>query len=256
MSERIPVLFIGHGNPMNAIEDNEFSRAWIKAAVDLPIPRAIVCVSAHWESVGTEVSTAERPRTIHDFFGFPTEMYALQYPAPGSPEMAEEICAMVKSIQIRPNPDRGLDHGSWSVLMRMFPKAELPVLQISLDQTQSTQFHYDLGRQLKQLREKEILVVGSGNIVHNLPMMVWEETAFQWAEEYDSKIKEWILADDHQSIIHYEKYGKPAHLSVNTGEHYEPLMYILGMKEPGEPVQFFTEKIWGGSVSMRSLRIG
>jgi 4,5-DOPA dioxygenase extradiol len=252
----MPVLFVGHGNPMNAIEDNEFSRAWIEAAADLPVPRAILCISAHWESVSTEVSAAKQPRTIHDFYGFPEEMYALQYPAPGSPELAEDICEMVNSLNVKSNPDRGLDHGSWSVLMRMFPNADIPVVQLSLDQTQSNQFHYDLGSQLKILREKDILVIGSGNIVHNLPMMVWEDTAFPWAQEYDGRIKEWILADDHQPIIHYEEYGKPAFLSVNTGEHYEPLMYVLGMKEPGEPVQFFAEKIWGGSMSMRSLRIG
>lgn len=256
MTEHMPIFFIGHGNPMNAIEDNEFSRAWIKAAADLPVPRAIVCVSAHWESVGTEVSSATKPRTIHDFYGFPQEMYALQYPAPGLPELAEEVSGMTDSIPIRLNPDRGLDHGSWSVLMRMFPEANIPVLQVSLDQTQSNQFHYDLGSQLKKLRDEGVLVIGSGNIVHNLPMMVWEDTAFPWAKEYDEKIKEWILADDHQSIIHYEEYGRPAFLSVNTGEHYEPLLYVLGMKEPGDPVQFFADKVWGGSMSMRSLRIG
>jgi 4,5-DOPA dioxygenase extradiol len=252
----MPVMFFGHGNPMNAIEDNEFSQAWMQAAVDLPVPRAILCISAHWETVGPEVTATLQPKTIHDFSGFPDEMYELQYPAPGSPELADEICGMVKSMKVRSNDYRGLDHGTWSVLKRLFPYADIPVVQLSLDQTQPNQFHYDLGGELKQLRERDVLVIGSGNIVHNLQLMVRKDTAFDWAQEYDSMVKEWILTDEHRPIIQYENYGEPAFLSVNTGEHYEPLMYILGMKEPGDPVHFFTEKIWGGSLSMRSLRIG
>ncbi|MFC2064856.1 4,5-DOPA dioxygenase extradiol [Chloroflexota bacterium] len=256
MKERMPAMFFGHGNPMNAIEDNEFSQAWMQASVNLPVPRAIVCISAHWQTVGTEVTTSSKPITIHDFSGFPDEMYDLQYPAPGSPQLADEIFSVIKSTKVRTNQDRGLDHGAWSVLMRLFPGANIPVVQLSLDQTQGSQFHYELGSQLKQLREKDVLVIGSGNIVHNLNLMVWRDTAFEWAQEFDSQVKGWITTDEHQPIIHYEKHGEPAFLSVNTGEHYEPLLYILGLKEPGEPVQFFTEKIWGGSISMRSMRIG
>ena len=249
-------MFFGHGNPVNAIEDNEFSQAWMKAAAELPVPRAILCISAHWESVGTEVTAVQQPRTIHDLSGFPDEMYELQYPAPGSPELADEICGMVKSMNVRSMNHRGMDHGTWTVLKRLFPDADIPVVQLSLDQTQSSQFHYDLGGELKQLRERDVLVIGSGNIVHSLPLMTRKDTAFDWAQEYDSLVKEWILTNEHQSIIHYENYGEPAFLSVNTGEHYEPLLYILGIKESSEPVHFFTEKILGGSLSMRSLRIG
>ena len=164
MKERMPAMFFGHGNPMNAIEDNEFSQAWMQASVNMAIPRAIVCISAHWQTVGTEVTASTKPITIHDFSGFPDEMYDLQYPAPGSPQLAEEICGMIKSTKVQTNQDRGLDHGSWSVLMRLFPDADIPVVQLSLDQTQGSQFHYELGSQMKQLREKDVLVIGSGTL--------------------------------------------------------------------------------------------
>jgi 4,5-DOPA dioxygenase extradiol len=255
-SIRMPVLFVGHGNPMNAIEENEFSRAWVKVGEQLPPPKAILCISAHWETVGTKVTAMPQPKTIHDFYGFPAGLFAKKYPAPGSPQLAEDIRATVKSINIQLDLDWGLDHGTWSVLVRMFPKADIPVLQFSLDRAISTQAHYDLGKELKTLREQGVLIIGSGNLVHNLGLVVWEDTAFDWALEFDGKVKEWIQKDDHEPIIHYEKYGRPAHLAVNSGEHFKPLMYILGLKDPGEPVQFFTEKVWGGSLSMRSVLIG
>ncbi|OGN74449.1 MAG: 4,5-DOPA dioxygenase extradiol [Chloroflexi bacterium GWB2_49_20] len=253
---RMPVMFVGHGNPMNAFEDNEFSQAWTQVGASLLVPRAILCISAHWETIGTEVTAMPQPKTIHDFYGFPPELFALQYPAPGSPELAEDIRSTVKSIDIQPDQNWGLDHGTWSVLKRMFPQANIPVLQLSLDRTQSAQFHYDLGQELKPLRRQGVLIIGSGNIVHNLGLVVWKDIAFDWAQDYDARVKDWILQDDHEPIIHYETYGRPAHLAVNSAEHYEPLLYVLGLKEPGEPVQFFTEKIWGGSVSMRSVLIG
>jgi 4,5-DOPA dioxygenase extradiol len=253
---RMPVMFVGHGNPMNAIEQNEFSQAWVQMGELLPHPKAILCISAHWETVGTDITAMLQPKTIHDFYGFPRELFALKYPAPGSPELAEDVRSLVKSRDIQLNEDWGLDHGTWSVLVRMFPQADIPVLQLSLDRTQSAQFHYDLGRELKALRKQGVLIIGSGNIVHNLGMVVWKDTAFDWAQEYDAKVKEWILQDNHEPIIHYEVYGKPANLAVNSAEHYEPLLYVLGLKDPGEPVQFFAEKVWGGSISMRSVLIG
>lgn len=253
---RMPVLFVGHGNPMNAIEENEFSQSWVKVGGQLPRPKAILCISAHWETVGTKVTAMPQPKTIHDFYGFPQELFAVKYPAPGSPQLAEDIRSMVKSINIQLDQEWGLDHGTWSVLVRMFPRADIPVLQLSLDSTMSTQSHYDLGKELKTLREQGVLIIGSGNIVHNLGLVVWEDTAFDWALEYDGKVKEWILQDDHEPIIHYEKYGRPAQLAVNSAEHFKPLLYVLGLKDPGEPVQFFTEKVWGGSLSMRSVLIG
>jgi 4,5-DOPA dioxygenase extradiol len=255
-NSRMPVLFIGHGNPMNALEDNEFSREWVRVGATLPRPQAILCISAHWETVGTRVTAMERPRSIHDFFGFPPELFAFQYPAPGAPALADSIRKQVSSVDIQPDQDWGLDHGAWSVLVRLFPNADVPVLQLSLDRTWQPQSHYDLGQALKPLRDQGVLIIGSGNIVHNLGLVVWEDIAFDWAQEYDTRIKEWILAGDHEPIIHYEKQGRPAQLSVNSAEHYEPLLYCLGLKNPDEPVQFFNEKLWGGSLSMRSLQIG
>ena len=193
-----------------------------------------------------------RPKTIHDFYGFPPELFTLQYRAPGSPEVAEEICSLVKSVAIKPDQKWGLDHGAWSVLARMFPKADIPVLQLSLDRTQPPQYHYDLGRELKPLREEGVLIIGSGN----LGMVIWEDVTLDWAQEYDARVKEWILRENHTAIIHYEDYGKPAQLAVNSAEHYEPLLYILGLKGADEKIRFFTEKVVMGSISMRSLTIG
>jgi 4,5-DOPA dioxygenase extradiol len=253
---RMPALFIGHGSPMNAIEDNEFSRAWEEVGKKLPQPRAILCISAHWETQGAQVTGMEKPRTIHDFYGFPRQLFELQYPAPGSPELAQQVCNLVKESAIQPDLTWGLDHGTWSVLCRMYPNANIPVVQLSLDRTHEAEYHYELGRQLRELRQAGVLILGSGNIVHNLRLMVWEDTAFDWAVDYDARVKAWILDGDHDSIIHYEKYGSPAMLSVNSAEHYLPLLYILGLKEEGEPVGFFAEKIWSGSLSMRCVQIG
>ena len=252
----MPVLFVGHGNPMNAIEDNEFSRAWTRMGASLPTPRSILCISAHWETTGTQVTAMPHPKTIHDFYGFPPQLFAMQYPAPGSQQLAEEICSLVKTVEIKPVQDWGLDHGTWSVLTRMFPKADIPVLQLSLDRAMSPQAHYDLGRELKPLRDQGVLILGSGNLVHNLGLVVWEDVALDWAQEFDGKIRDWILQDDHTPIIHYQDYGRSAQLAVNSAEHYEPLLYILGLKDPGDEIQFFTEKVSMGSISMRSLKVG
>jgi 4,5-DOPA dioxygenase extradiol len=254
--DRMPVLFVGHGSPMNAIEDNEFSRAWIEAGKSLPRPKSVLCVSAHWETIGSQVTAMQQPKTIHDFYGFPPELYAKKYPAPGSPELAARLGALVKPVAVQPDLDWGLDHGAWSVLYRLFPQADVPVVQLSLDRGKSPQAHYDLGRQLKPLRDEGVLIVASGNIVHNLGMIVWEDTAFDWAVEFDAKVRQWILDGDHLSIINYPRQGRSAELATNSAEHFKPLLYALGAMEPGEPVGFFTEKLWGGSLSMRSLRTG
>ena len=253
---QMPLFFIGHGNPMNAIEDNEFSRAWISAGKALPHPKAILCISAHWESEGTQVTAMDMPKTIYDFYGFPPELYAAQYPAPGSPELAQRVRDLVKPVAVALDQDWGLDHGAWSVLTRLFPKADIPVIQLSLDVKKSLQEHYDLGRKLKTLREEGVLILGSGNIVHNLRILNWDDSAFDWAADYDAKVRQWILDDDHDPIIQYQQHGQEAALAVNSAEHYKPLLYVLGAKEPGEPVSFFTEKVTMGSISMRSLRIG
>jgi 4,5-DOPA dioxygenase extradiol len=252
----MPVMFLGHGSPMNAIEDNEFSLAWQEAARHIPTPKAILCISAHWESQGSQVTAMQTPRTIHDFYGFPRPLFEKQYPAPGSPELAKRVVSIIRSSKVGLDQSWGLDHGTWSVLCRMYPQADVPVVQLSLDRSIDPAGHYQLGSELKQLREEGVLVVGSGNIVHNLRLMVWEDRVFDWAAEYDAKVTQWMLEDDHDSIIHYEKYGKPALLAVNSAEHYLPLLYVLGMKDGAEPISFFADKLWGGSLSMRCVRIG
>jgi 4,5-DOPA dioxygenase extradiol len=253
---RMPVLFLGHGSPMNAIEDNEFSQAWQDAAGHIPPPKAILCISAHWETRGSQVTAMEAPRTIHDFYGFPRPLFEKQYPAPGSRDLASRIIKLLDKSSLLPDQNWGLDHGTWSVLCRMYPQADIPVVQLSLDRSGENANHYRLGQGLRPLRQEGVLIIGSGNIVHNLRMMVWEDTAFDWAIEYDAKVAQWILEDDHDSIIHYEKHGKAAMLAVNSAEHYLPLLYILGLKEKGEPVSFFADKLWGGSLSMRCVRFG
>ncbi len=253
---KMPILFIGHGSPMNAIEENEFSRAWIEAGESLPHPKAVLCVSAHWETVGTQVTAMEQPRTIDDFYGFPPELYAKNYPAPGSPKLARRVRDLVGPTKVQEDLGWGLDHGAWSVLCRLFPKADVPVIQLSLDRRKTPQEHFDLGRQLGELRNEEVLILGSGNIVHNLGIMVWEDTAFDWAVEFDARVKLWILNDDPDSVIQYSRQGHTAELAVNSAEHFKPLLYTLGAREPGEPVSFFADKVTMGSMSMRSVRIG
>ncbi len=255
-AQTMPVIFVGHGNPMNAIEDNEFSRAWTKAGKSVPKPRAILCISAHWETEGTFVTAMDRPRTIHDFYGFPQELYEKDYPAPGSARLARLVQESVPRVRISPDLAWGLDHGTWAVLCRMFPKADVPVVQLSLDSSQGPEFHYELGRQLRLFRDKGVLIVGSGNMVHNLGHMSWEDAAFDWAVEFDERIKRFILAGDHRSIIAYKDQGPAAKLAVPTNEHYLPLLYVLALQDKDEPVSFFAEKVTLGSISMRSLRIG
>jgi 4,5-DOPA dioxygenase extradiol len=252
----MPVLFIGHGSPMNAIEDNEFSRAWREAAAKISRPKAILCISAHWETKRPFVTGMQQPRTIHDFYGFPRPLFEKQYPAPGSPELAQRVTGLASDSQVQRDTSWGLDHGTWSVLCQMYPEADIPVVQLSLDRNLDAAGHYALSQQFKPLRREGVLIIGSGNIVHNLRLMVWEDTAFDWAIEYDEKVRQWIVDEDHTSIIHYEKNGKPALLSVNSAEHYLPLLYILGLRQPHEPASFFAEKLWGGSLSMRCVRIG
>ena len=256
MTEKMPILFVGHGSPMNAIEDNEFSRAWIEVGKSLPKPRAILCVSAHWVTRGTLVTAMEQPRMIYDMYGFPKELYEVKYNAPGSPDLAEQVRRIIKKTEVQDDHDWGLDHGAWSVLKRMFPAADIPVIQMSLNANLSMQDHYDAAKQLKDLRAENVLVIGSGNIVHNLALVEFRNFAYDWATEFDNQVKDWILADDHEPLINYEKLGQSAQLAVNTAEHYVPLLYALALKDETDPVSFFAEKVWGGSVSMRSVRIG
>jgi 4,5-DOPA dioxygenase extradiol len=257
MSEKMPVLFVGHGSPMNAIEENEFSRSWTEMGKALSKPKAILAVSAHWETNGTRVTAVEKPKTIYDFYGFPQELYEVTYPAPGSPALVDTVRKVIKLTDVQPDTGWGLDHGTWSVLRRMFPDADVPVVQFSLDRSKNPLYHYQLGQQLKELREEGVLIVSSGNIVHNLRTVIWEAGAkYDWAESFDSKIKDWILTDEHKPIINFEQHGQEAALAINSGEHYIPLLYTLGAKDDGEPVTFFADKVTYGSISMRSVRVG
>ncbi|WP_309714557.1 4,5-DOPA dioxygenase extradiol [Armatimonas sp.] len=257
MEETLPALFVGHGNPMNAIEDNAFSQTWERLGKALPKPKAILCVSAHWETRGTQVTAMERPKTIHDFGGFPPELFAVEYPAPGSPELADLTQrTLSEKALVGLDQDWGLDHGAWSVLCRMFPQAQVPVIQLSLDRTQPLEFHYALGRELRSLRQRGILVVSSGNIVHNLRQARWADVAADWAVAFDSTVKERILSGDHAALVHYKTLSSEALLSIPTNEHYLPLLYTLGMQHADEPVQFFSEQVTLNSISMRTVQLG
>lgn len=240
---------------MNAIEDNEFTQAWAEAASLIPKPKAILCISAHWQTVGTAVTAMEQPKTIHDFFGFPQALFDVSYPAPGSSELAQLVQQTVRSLPVQPDQNWGLDHGAWSVLCRMFPDADIPVVQFSLDQNKAPEFHYELGKELRSLRRQGVLIVGSGNIVHNLRRIAWRDEAYDWAVEFDERIKQAILAGDHQAIINFDRFGEIARLAVPTDEHFLPLLYVLACQE-NEAVSFFAEKVTMGAISMRSVRVG
>jgi 4,5-DOPA dioxygenase extradiol len=254
--ERMPVLFVGHGSPMNAIEENEYSRTWQQLGETLPHPKAILSISAHWEAQGTYVTAMAHPHTIHDFYGFPHQLYEIHYPAPGSQKLVDLVKGSVHSIEVSDDLEWGLDHGTWSVLCRMYPHADIPVVQLSLNRQQPPEFHYALGKELAVLRDKGILILGSGNMVHNLRLISFYEDNFAWALEYDSMLKEWIEKGQHDEVIHYERHGKAAALSVNSAEHYLPLLYVLGASYPNERVEFFNERVMMGSISMRCVKLG
>jgi len=243
----MPVLFVGHGNPMNAIEKNEYHNKWGELGKSLPKPKAILVVSAHWLTRGTKVTAMEKPKTIHDFGGFPKELFDAQYPVNGSPEFAKKVQSLVTKTKVQSDFEWGLDHGTWSVLLPMFPNADIPVFQLSIDYSQPPQYHYDLAKELSALRKKGVLIIGSGNIVHNLGMIEWGGKAFDWAIEFDTKIKNFIDEKNHDGIIHYEKLGKIAQLAVPTNDHYLPLLYSLALQEKNESISYFNEKFEMGS---------
>lgn len=255
-SDLMPVLFVGHGSPMNAIEDNEFSRTWKTVSKILPTPTAILCISAHWETKGTKVTAMAVPKTIHDFGGFPQELFDKQYPAPGSPLFAAETKNLIRKTNVELDQEWGLDHGTWSVLAPMFPLATIPVYQLSLDYTQPPQYHYDLGKELAALRRKGVLILGSGNIVHNLGRVQWSDQAYDWAIEFDAKAAKLMEDGNHNALIHYESLGNAAKLSIPSNEHYLPLLYTLALQEKNEALSFFAAKTTMGSISMRSVKIG
>jgi len=257
-TEKMPVLFIGHGSPMNAIEQNEFTLGWKTISQAISKPSAILCISAHWETKGTFVTAMENPPTIHDFGGFPQTLFDVQYPAPGSPELAKHTQGIVDKTSVNLDKSWGLDHGAWSVIKQLYPKADVPVIQMSLDYTRDPQYHYDLGKQLASLRRKGVLIIGSGNMVHNLRIIDWNKPnqGFDWAEEANEKIKRFITGNEHQQLINYRKLGTEVQLAVPSPEHYLPLLYILAMKTENELISFFNEKTVMGSISMTSVKIG
>ena len=258
---RMPVLFVGHGSPMNAIEENEFVQGWRNLGNTLPHPKAILCVSAHWETRGTYVTAMPNPKTIHDFGGFPKALYEVEYPAPGSPELANEAKQAITKTTVGLDGKWGLDHGAWSVIRRMYPEADVPVIQMSLNYSQTPQYHYDLAKELSALRNKGVLIIGSGNMVHNLQMVAWDkinesEYGFAWAIEANNKFKTLIESGDFKSLIDYANLGREVQLAVPTPDHYLPLLYALALKEENEAVSFFNDKPVMGSLTMTSVRIG
>lgn len=259
-SSKMPVLFLGHGSPMNAIEENEFVQGFRKVSTEIEMPKAILCISAHWETKGTSVTTMPNPKTIHDFGGFPRELYEVQYPAPGNPELANETKNLIKSTDVHLDDKWGLDHGAWSVIRHMYPNADVPVIQLSLDYTKGPQHHYELAKELYKLRQKGVLIVGSGNMVHNLGRIAWDKVnddyAYDWAEEANSKMNQYILAGNHQDLINYQKLGKAFQLSIPTPEHYLPLLYALALQDKQDSVNLFNDQALGGSLSMTSVKIG
>ena len=255
---RMPAIFFGHGNPMNAVQENSWTAAWRAIGNRIPRPRAILAISAHWYLPATMVTAMERPRTIHDFGGFPRELYAVSYPAPGDPRLAARVRDLLAPIDVALDHRWGLDHGTWSVLVHVYPNAEVPVVQLSIDETQAASFHYDLGKRLAPLREEGILLMGSGNLVHNLHAYAWGRhpvEPFDWAVRFERQAREFLTAGNDAPLIHYESLGADAMLAAPTPDHYLPLLYILGARHPGDRVAFPVEGVDGGSISMLAVEL-
>lgn len=258
-SARMPAVFVGHGNPLNAIEDNEYGRAWAALAASLPRPRTVLCVSAHWYPPATAVTAMTQPRTIHDFGGFPRELYQVQYPAPGAPELAARVAGLMAPVPVRLDAAWGLDHGAWSVLVHMYPEADVPVIQLAIDETRAARWHFELAQRLAPLREEGVLILGSGNLVHNLHTYAWGRRAvepYDWAVRFETRARELLAARDFDPLVSYESLGRDALLSVPTPDHYLPLLYMLAQHQEGEPIGFPVEGFDGGSVSMLAVRLG
>jgi len=257
----MPVLFIGHGSPMNGIEDNEFSRRWTQVAKEIPTPKAVLVVSAHWFSKGTHITAMDFPKTIHDFGGFPQALFDVQYNAPGNPALAKETVALIKSAHVELDHDWGLDRGTWTIVRHMYPEANIPVLQLSIDYTKDPQYHYNLAKELYNLRKKGVLIIGSGNMVHNLRMVAWDKMdepgyGFDWALKMNDTFKHLIENGNHESLINYQILGKEGRLAIPTPEHYLPLLYSLALKGNKDDISFFNDRAVAGSLTMTSVKIG
>lgn len=259
--EKHPVLFIGHGSPMNGIEDNEFSQTWRKKGQEITRPKAVLVVSAHWLTRGTFVTAMEEPKTIHDFGGFPQALFDVQYPAKGDPGLAKETAKLITTTNVDLDHNWGLDHGTWTVVRHMYPDADIPVLQLSIDYGREPEYHYNLAKEIATLRKKGVLIIGSGNMVHNLRMIDWRRLnepnfGFDWAVEMNTVFKEKIGNGDHKALIDYEKLNKAAKLAIPTPDHYYPLLYTLGLQDSNDEISFFNDRLVGGSLNMTSVKIG
>jgi len=256
-SSRMPVVFFGHGSPMNTLERNRYTEVWRKLGESIPPPKAILCISAHWYTEGTAVTAMSQPKTIHDFYGFPQALFDVQYPAPGDPQLASRVRELLAPADVGLDESWGLDHGTWSVLKHAYPGADVPVVQLSIDGTQLPQFHYETGRRLAPLRDEGVLVAGSGNVVHNLRLMKRAGGApFDWAVRFNEKIRDALASRDHRALIDFEKIGEDARLSVPTPEHYLPLLYVAGLQGKDEPMSFVVDGYDLGSVSMLTAVAG
>lgn len=259
MAKPMPAIFFGHGNPMNALAQNVWTEGWAAIGKEIPRPRAVLCISAHWYLPATMVTAMPAPRTIHDFGGFPRQLYEINYPVPGDPELARRVQSLLEPVPVNLDETWGLDHGTWSVLCHVFPEADVPVIQLSIDETQPAEFHYETAKRLTVLRDEGVLIVGSGNLVHNLHAYAWgrqEIEPFDWAVRFEARARELLLAAEHEPLIAYETLGRDAALSIPTPDHYLPLLYVIGQRREGEEVSFPVEGFDGGSVSMLTVRIG
>jgi len=256
-----PVLFIGHGSPMNGIEDNSFSRQWKKHVEHLPVPKAVLVISAHWLTNGTHITAMDFPHTIHDFGGFPQALFDVQYPAPGSPKIAQETKDLIHSTTVGLDHEWGLDHGTWTVVRHMYPEAKIPVLQLSIDFSKPAAYHYALAQELKALRKRGVLIIGSGNMVHNLGRVAWDKLnqvgyGYDWAIEAHELFKNLIADRNHQALIDYKKLGNSVQLAIPTPDHYLPLIYNLGLSDKKEELSFFNDQLVAGSLNMTSVQFG
>lgn len=254
-TDRMPLLFVGHGNPMYAISENKYKAAWEAMGKTLPRPKAVLCISAHWLTNGTSVAVTAQPKTIHDFGGFPQELFNVQYPAPGAPDYAKMAASAIQSVKVHEDVEWGLDHGAWSVLRNMYPNADVPVFQMSIDYGKSPRYHFNLAKELAVLRNKGVLIISSGNVVHNLGMIQWDGNSqpYDWAIEFDELVKKSIVDDHPDPLIEYQKLGKIATMAHPTNDHYLPLMYTLGLRDAKDQFSFFNDTLDMGSLSMRSV---
>jgi 4,5-DOPA dioxygenase extradiol len=259
MADVMPAIFFGHGNPMNAVTNNRYSEGWRAIGEQISRPKAVLSISAHWFVPETAVTIGAAPRTIHDFGGFPRELYQVQYPAPGDPELALRVRDLLAPLPVKLDNSWGFDHGTWSVLRHVYPDADVPMVQLSIDETQPAAFHFNLGKKLARLRDERVLIVGSGNLVHNLHAYAWGQhmaDPYDWAVRFETKAKEMMMAGEFQPLIDYETLGRDAMLSIPTADHYLPLLYVLGAGRQGERINFPVEGVDGGSVSMLAVRLG